>query len=102
MLNNFRRWRSLTVYISVMRLIFACLIFVATDYANKSTTKSSRFAVLVLLCVNFFAKNVQIESYSEKCLSGHLCGDRADWQVDMGRTTSSKNEGASHHSQRTY
>ena len=37
-----------------------------------------------------FAKNIQIESYSEKCLSGRLkvCGDRADWWVDMGRTNS--------------
>ena len=35
-----------------------------------------------------FAKNVQIESYNEKCLSGRLCGDGADRQVDMGRTNS--------------
>ena len=35
-----------------------------------------------------FAKNLQIESYSEKFLSGRLCGNRADWRVDMGRTNS--------------
>ena len=35
-----------------------------------------------------FAKNLRIESYSEKYLSGHLCRDRADWRVDMGRTNS--------------
>ena len=35
-----------------------------------------------------FAKNLRIESYSEKCLSGRLCGDRADGRVDMGRTNS--------------
>ena len=35
-----------------------------------------------------FAKNLWIESYSEKHLSGRLCGDRGDWRVDMGRTNS--------------
>ena len=35
-----------------------------------------------------FAKNLRIESYSEKYLSGRHCGDRADWRVDMGRTNS--------------
>ena len=29
-----------------------------------------------------FATNVKIKSFSEK-YSGHLCGDRADWRVDM-------------------
>ena len=35
-----------------------------------------------------FAKNLWIKSYNEKYISGRLCGDRADWQVDMGRTNS--------------
>ena len=35
-----------------------------------------------------FALNLRIESHSEKYLSGRLCGDRADWRVDMGRTNS--------------
>ena len=35
-----------------------------------------------------FAKNVRIESYSKKYLSGHLCGDGADRRVDMGCTNS--------------
>ena len=33
-------------------------------------------------CVDF-AKNVPIESYSKKYLSGRLCGDGADQQVDV-------------------
>ena len=37
-----------------------------------------------------FAKNVRIESYSEKYLSGRLCGDRVrvDRRVDMEHTNS--------------
>ena len=35
-----------------------------------------------------FAKNLCIESYRKKYLSGRLCGDRADGQVDMGHTNS--------------
>ena len=35
-----------------------------------------------------FAKNIRIESYSEKYLSGRLCGDRADRWVDTGHTNS--------------
>ena len=33
-----------------------------------------------------FAKNIQIKRYSEKYLSGHLCGDGADRQVRMAHT----------------
>ena len=33
-------------------------------------------------------KNLRIESYNEKYLSGRHCGDRADGRVDMGRTNS--------------
>ena len=33
-----------------------------------------------------FAKNVLIEGYSEKYLSGRPCGDEADSRVDIGRT----------------
>ena len=35
-----------------------------------------------------FAKNLRIESYSEKYLSRRLCGDRADGRVDMEHTNS--------------
>ena len=35
-----------------------------------------------------YAKNLRIESYSEKYLSGRLCGDRADWRIDMGHINS--------------
>ena len=38
-------------------------------------------------CVDF-AKNLQIESYSEKYLSRRLCGDRADGRVDIEHTKS--------------
>ena len=35
-----------------------------------------------------FAKNVRIESYSEKYLSGGDCGGCADRRVDMAHTNS--------------
>ena len=35
-----------------------------------------------------FAKNLWIEGYSEKYLSRHLCGDRANGRVDMEHTKS--------------
>ena len=35
-----------------------------------------------------FAKNLRIEGYNKKYLSGRLYGDRADWRADMGRTNS--------------
>ena len=35
-----------------------------------------------------FAKNLRIESYSEKYLSRRFCGDRADRRVDMEHTKS--------------
>ena len=38
-------------------------------------------------CVDF-AKNLRIESYSEKYLSRRLCGDRADGRVDIEHTNS--------------
>ena len=44
--NNFRTWRPLTVYINVMNLNFACLIFGhRTESENILTAKISRITV---------------------------------------------------------